>query len=475
MRRALWAGILLAVLGLVTLLYASVPRMELTGDDYQWLGLEHRTHASPSLLLADLDGFWRPTATWTLRLEELAAPHSAAFHHGANLAFHLLAVVLLALAARRLSPGLGAAAAVALLWGVSPFATEPVVSVASRHQTLLLSAWLVMILAWPARQQTWSRWRAAAVCGAILFAAASKETWVVTPGLVLVLELAVHGSRPRRALLVTAASAGAAAVYLGLHLLLLPGGRDYFAASPAALAKVPHELAAFFELETLVPIAFRLSLMGILAAAATAVAVAAGLRLRLPGAAVGTALLLLPTVPTLLVPYLPTRYTAIPYAGFLLLLCTLAGEGLRRMDGRRRWLAAAPATVLAALVALSSFVTVRADLDDYGRLSDLHARLLAEAARVAPELPVGVPVILVRLERDNPLRELALSPRGLPKIYYPRPGDPYGLIDSAALFDWILRPEGLRVNELAAVPPRAEGGAVLAHRGGGFGWSLFQV
>lgn len=44
------------------------------------------------------------------------------------------------------------------------------------------------------------------------------------------------------------------------------------------------------------------------------------LKKRCEATVMGLTLLFLPALPTLLVPYLPTRYTASPYAGFLLLM-----------------------------------------------------------------------------------------------------------------------------------------------------------
>ena len=74
-----------------------------------------------------------------------------------------------------------------------------------------------------------------------------------------------------------------------------------------------------------------------------------------------------------------------------------------------------------------------------------------------------------RDENENPLAELATSPHGRLKIWYPRHDAPYGLVDSAALFDWALGTHGPvveRVNdweELRGVP-----GILLLHGIDGF-------
>jgi hypothetical protein len=104
------------------------------------------------------------------------------------------------------------------------------------------------------------------------------------------------------------------------------------------------------------------------------------------------------------------------------------------------------------------------------RVAQAHGRLLAEAGAVATSLPLDTPVVAVRLEGENPLPAIAGSPQGWPKLYYPRPADPYSLIDVAALFDWVAgaRPErAARLDRdeglLSGVP-----GVVLAHMAGRF-------
>ena len=232
--------------------------------------------------------------------------------------------------------------------------------------------------------------------------------------------------------------------------------------------------------------------------------------------------LLLPCLPTALVPYLPTRYTAIPYAGFLLLVAgavelvlgrapaparrlrragltaavvplAMAGAvgmpartaipyagllllgigtialGLGPSERVRRLLRVAVAAALVPL-AVTGALRVRFELADAERVSAAHARLLAEAKPFAARLPVGPVIAVVRAERESPLEVVAAEPIGLFKPYFIRGGDPYGLIAAAALFDWL----GERDDLLARAVPVAELGRyrvlgpVLVHESGRF-------
>jgi hypothetical protein len=276
-KRALPALGLLAIIGLVLALYRPALDLELIGDDYQWLQHAHAATHRPALLLADLDTFYRPLATWTLVADRALWGRAPGGYHLTNVLLHALAAALLALAARRVRLSWPAALAVGLLWGTSPFATEPALSVAIRFDTLLLLAWLGLVLAWPRRDQAWTAGRAAVVAGLAVAAMLAKETWVVTPALVWLLDRAVRGASSRQALRTAVPFATAAAAYTVVYFLAFPGGKST-TTWPAALAKVPHQLAAFLWLEQLRPIDIRLggrSLALVFSAARSALASAA--------------------------------------------------------------------------------------------------------------------------------------------------------------------------------------------------------
>jgi len=78
--------------------------------------------------------------------------------------------------------------------------------------------------------------------------------------------------------------------------------------------------------------------------------------------------------------------------------------------------------------------------------------------------------LIVRDEHTQPLVEILRDPHGMPKLPYTRHEDPYGLIDTAALFEWVLSEEGTRVETIdgwASVFNGTEG-SVIVHREGGF-------
>jgi hypothetical protein len=93
------------------------------------------------------------------------------------------------------------------------------------------------------------------------------------------------------------------------------------------------------------------------------------------------ALLALPQIPTLFVAFLPTRYTSVPYIGFLILMAAgirQVAAALLRTLGR---LAVATGCILAVFVAAAGMLTVRADLIDQMTIERGLARRRTHAGR----------------------------------------------------------------------------------------------
>jgi hypothetical protein len=470
-RRRTWWG-LLTLAGGVLALYLPVLSFELMGDDFLLGQLAHAARHDWRMLFAALDTFYRPSTTWTLVLDCVLWGHSAGGYHLTNLLLRIGNAALLVFVTRRIGFGFLASWAVALVWACSPFSAEPVYVVGARIDELLTASWLTLVLAWPRRGETWTSGRLAVVTIAVMAAAFTKETWVVTVCLVVVLELAQHAGTLRRALVSALPVAGVTVVYVALHFVFLPGGKGYFTWSLSPLAKIPHEMAAFLYLEPLVPLAFRTSLMGFVGLAVVAAVGFLVWRYDRVPAAVGVGLLLLPQIPTLLVAYLPSRYTSIPYIGFLLLVASGIRLACTGLAGIPRRAAMCTSVFLGVILTVAGVLTVRADLNDMRRVSDAHARLLDEARAALAQFPLRRPVLVVHQESDNPLRDITTSPLGMPKLLFPRHADPYALIDAGALFDWVLEREGIVVRRFddGEVRFKDSAGAVLAHRAGGFVW-----
>lgn len=461
-------ALLLAAPATVLALFAPALSFSLMGDDFQWVQHAHRACHQLRYLLADLGTMYRPTFTWTLVFERCLWGHRAFGFHLTSVLLHASLAGMLFVLARRLGLSPGQAVAVGVLWGVSPFAEESAVSVAARLDDLLFFWWLALALAWPAagtrgRPRLLVLWTALAML--------SKETWIVTPALALALAWGFSRESFSASIRKALPFLAAAAAYVAAYFLAFPGDKSYFRYDLSVLAKVPHTLAAFLHLEPLVPLDFPLSWRGALATAALGALVALAVKCRHPAGAFGASLLFAPMLPTLLVPYLPSRYLVVPYAGFLLLVAASFSIGTAYLRGWGRRLGGFAGALVVGLVFVAHVLTVRADLRDWERVSRAHAELVAQAQMASSQFPLDRPVAVVRADGTNVLRDIALTVEGWPKLFYVRGADPAGLIDAAALFEWALAREDIEARPVAETPGgRALRGAVLLYRSDGFSW-----
>lgn len=455
--------------GVVASLYGPLLPMALTGDSYQWIQHAHVAAHKSAVLLADLDTFFRPSTTWTLVVDRFVwGGFNARGYRTTSLALHGLAALALVIVGRRLGLGWLAAAAVGLVWVTSPFSDESAIVVAYRFQPLLLLSWLVLIIVWPRQGESWCWSRLAAAVVAVVAGAASKETWVVTPALVAALEF--ERQRTWRSAVVPAVTVtGAVVAYLAFYFIVFPGSKSYFELGPHIVAKLPRQMAAFLFFQESTPGSISLTWQAVAALVVFGTLIAACVKWRVPGTLTALCLFVLPTMPTILVPFLPQRYLAIPYAGFLLMVA-LWVSALSRRFPKWRVSIQTVAMVAAVLVAMVGATIVRADIEDYQAITASHALLLEQTAAVVAHVKGDAPLAVVIDEKTSPLVEVAQFPVGYPKLVFVRNHDPYGLIDTAALFEWVLADEGTRVEHVVNWTADCEGvpGVVLVHSDGGF-------
>jgi hypothetical protein len=460
------------LLALLLAVHAHRPALDLgfNGDDYEWWQHARMALREPRLLLSAYGGY-RPVNTWTLAADHLVHGHDRRGYHLTNLLLHLGCGVLLWRLLNRLDLSPPGRFAVTALWLCSPWVREPVWWPSNRFELILLLGWLAMALAWPGPGQRFGRRRLAAVAALGIVTAFTKETWVILPALTVLYDLVLAGVGPRRALARAAAPAAAVLAYLALYRLAGPlAASDWFRAGPAGAAKVPHVWAAFAAVTDLVAGDFPLG-----PAELGALAVMAGLgwlawRRSSRLMALGFGLYLLPFLPILPVGWLSTRYTTVPYLGFLLVAAGAARELVGAARGTARNAARAAIGLLAVLYLAAGLARLASDVGDERRYARALDRLVREAEAFLPELPRDRALVAVRLERLSPLAELAGSVEGVAKAYYVRGADPYGLIAEAALWSWVADRDGGPIFVAAAPGPVADRPyAVVGHGIGGFG------
>jgi hypothetical protein len=454
----------------VLVAYSPLLRMPQVGEDVQWALRGATVLRSPSLALRPFHLHFRPLVDAFFAAGVAAFDSRWAGYRAAQLvAAALLALTGWALARRLLGGSAWLAAGLVPLWLVCPLVAD-VFCATSQVQQMLLGAAVLGVLA--VRVEAASRLRRVTIALLALAAAATKEEWVVLPVLVLLQDAVWLGVPWRRALRRAAPWAAALAAYVAAYGVITGfQARGFFEVAPAVVAaKVVATLASLWHLAGPVPIGFDAwiaaapgaAVVGVLLTAAVITALAAWRSrpgLFAAGAAVALAL------PTAVSAVQAGRYLLLPWL-FALLAATAAGaEAWRR--GRLRAAVALAGVALVVGALARDVPTVWRDIADWERYGRLQAAVAQESAPVAAALRAGRTVVVLRGDDGDPLAELAGTPAGVPKLYFPRPDDPYGAVSLQAVVSWELRREGLaaeRVRRPAVGTPVA----AFVHRAGAF-------
>jgi hypothetical protein len=463
---ALW---LLPVLGCWLWLLASSARLGFAGDDFQWWQHARMALAKPTLLFQAYGGF-RIVNTWTLALDHLLFGTQPLGYHVTNLLLYVCCAVLLWFVAARFAVPAAGRAVIVALWLLSPYSLEPSLTVSQRFEPIQLACWLGLALIWPREGRRWRAGRIVAVAAIAILTVLNKENWVVLPGLTFVFDVAISRVRWARALRRSALIALGVAAYTWLYLQSPPiAPASFFSSGLPGVVKVPNAWAAFSLLGELQPGRFAFGVPEAVAVVTMAALVWFGWRRRSTLVAVGLALFLLPFIPLVPVGWSTSRYTTVPLAGFLLAVAGSVREVNAVLDKRFRGsrvgvLACGVLGVLAVNVTL-----LRGDLNDYRAYYEAHLPLLEEARAFAPKIAGQHLIVTVRLESEQPLVRLSGSLAGIPKVFFVRGGDPYTLIDWAALFSYVLDANGGPLFVDAGDPTsEPQDCAVVGHVRGGF-------
>ena len=447
-RASRWIVPLLVSSGIFAVTFLPALQDFLVQDDYWWLSRARDAIQSPSLLSGTTGGFLRPLETWTWVLGFWASGDSPVGHHAFNLALQWTCGLLFIGLLRRWGFTPWPAALLVSIWWVSPYALEATVVCSTRVDSVVLGSWLGMALVWPGPTDRWTGSRMTAVAALTALALTAKETWVVTPGWFLVLDLWHRESHWRSAMRTVRNVMPVVIAYVVVYLSLFSGtAGSFYELSARPLAKLAVVAAGFLQTAQLQAGGFDLSWGHLLAVGLLAILVSLALVLRRRYALAGLALAGLSIAPTLMSPFLPQRWCLAAYAGFLVFVGDLArgvaGLLATRLDRR---VAAYPLTFVGLAALASQLAVARLDLADYRKLGEAYRQVVDEARAILPQLPRQMPIVVVRAENLNPLTQITREMQGVPKTLFQRPLGPYGLTEGAWLFDYVGIPSHLRAH-----------------------------
>lgn len=358
-----------------------------------------------------------------------------------------------------------ASAAIGVLWLASPLSDE-VFFVTCELQQLLCCLGVLLAL-WARRGDVISGW----MWVGILLAIGSKEEAVVLPLLLVLQDALVFQLTPVRIWHRTRLLGGAVLAYLLLYLVTAQFEARWFYQNPwLAFPNLATTWTAFWHLHAPVLTDYRQAFLSqwpkvAFAAVLTGLTVASGLARRrfVVFCFVGAGLALAPTLPANVQ---SPRYTFLGYFLFLTGVAVAARE-LALRAGRWRFAVTVAFSLVALSVVANDALVVWGNREDWRQFQELSARLDHELQPVLACLREGKQVVLLRGEDYEPLLRLVRSPQGMPKLYFPRPDDPYGVVSVSALASWRLRVEGIaarRVIDTLSNRPLV----IFVHEVGGF-------
>jgi hypothetical protein len=465
-----WLPPLLCVAATVAV-YEPVLRVSFIGEDYQIALKGAKVIAAPAELFQPFQRVWRPAAFGSFAvLGAIFGDRPAAFR-AVCLALTAVLALLGYLLLRRLGGcSRAGAAALCVLWQVSPLYSELICGEALflGHQ-LFVAAVLAVVLLRGGRDTPVRR---VALLAAAAVAAAASEQWVMLPAVLAAQDLLVLGRTWRRAARTLAVWAAAAAAYLAAYGLVTRFGyRSFYTLGPALLAAKSLVITAtFFHVIQPVPLGFVDFVRDHPWVVAAAPLLLAAMITFLVRARHRKGLFLLVAAALLLLPTLPNggftgRWAALPW---LLFLAAAAYPLAAMWELRQARTAARVALVLAGGIVLANgLITVRGDIADWSRVDMLTRRLDAELAPLLDDGRAGRSLVVFRYDDSRPWLELLAQQRGQPKIFMPRPDDPYGVVSLSALLTWRTYRQGLAWERLARLPAGGQV-AVFAHGIGGF-------
>ncbi len=453
-------------LGVLGVLYGPVVGWGPVAEDLQWAYKGWVTARDPVAFLQPFHQHYRPFVLAFFSLASVLFSDHWWLYRAAS--FGVGATVLVT-AGRFLKDHAGlpavAAATVGVLWLAAPLSDE-VFFVTCEVQQLFYCLGVLLAL-WARKRESISGWF---WCG-VLLAFGSKEEAVVLPVLAVIQDAVLFRLAPRQIWRRTRFLWGFALAYLLVNRVLTQFEAGWFYKNPwLALPNLATTWTAFWHLHPPVLTGYSQALVAhwpkaVLAVVLTGLAVASGLaRWRVVVFCFFAAGVVL--APTLPANVQSPRYTFLSYFFFLTGVAVAARElALRARQWRAGTIVAFCLVVIS--VAANDVLVVVGDREDWGRFQQLSARLDGELEPVLASLRQKKPVLLVRGNDSQPLSNLVRSPQGLPKLYFPRPDDPYGVVSVSALVSWRLRSEGIAAKRvLNAVSDRAP--VAFVHEVGGF-------
>lgn len=437
------------VLLLIFLMYLPALRMYMFGDGYVLLDYCYSGWRHPALFFDLINNyFFRPLVNISHLLNYTLFGEQTAFYILITLGIHLLNVFLLYRLMLKVTGKAHMAILTMLLYGTSPLYSGATLEsgFAASPDITLLCFFLGILLCFARTQRVFGFVNRVFIFLCLLGAIGSKEAWVIIPLSVLSFLLLVMNYPLRKALLAVFPMSLLVIIYV-IPLFLMPwlsSKSSAFAYSgfdlenlTAMLAKACFLLCRYIGLgDYFYGDAWQYLVILLVVAGFLLALILLNNKLALWGFCV----MVLAHIPTLPIPYAPSRFNYIPLVGFWIMIVAFADQIIRKLKPTAAYLQQLVIGLFIGSVIVYNIIMLQWEIKDYSRLGEACQTIVSMYKPIKDQVRLNQPVLFINQGTRRPIQEVEQSLQGNLKLLFARPEALWQLVQFAPLANFAGTP-----------------------------------
>jgi len=410
----------------ILIIYLPTVNTYLMADDFEWLNESYSGWHEPSQLFQPINNFFRPLVKFTYLLNYTLFKTRAPFYNLCTVLIHLVNVFLLYYLAFSITRRITPASLIALLYGSSALYSEVTLWAAGRPDSLLLMFMLpalILVYNFKEKKQILQH---ICILAFTLFAAASKETWILLPFLAVGLVWLVKSAPLKTTLKFTSGLFILLIAYVGYFIVIpkLTGTAAFTAYAQSDLGTMIKKFA-YIIFKYLGVAEFSKGAFWEIAVVAAALAALTSWLIRRKNrlALYGLIWMLMTIVISLPIFYAPSRYHYLPLVGFWIMVVAWLEKDLKDIIKKYK----IKTTITLLLIGLPilfylahQVIMLQWEIKDYHKRGDSHQVLVNMYLKVKDQLPHDRPLVFMDLGQRRAVDELEQSLQGYRKLLFRR-------------------------------------------------------
>jgi len=418
----------------------------LMGDDFEWLNSAYAGWYHPQEFFQLINNFFRPVVKMSYLLDYLCFGHHVFFYNLTTFGIHLANVLLLYFFLLKTSQRRRFAWVVALAFGVSSLYSEVTLWAAGRPDSLLLLCMLGILMIFADSVRPTFFHYLASLC-LTLGAIGSKETWILFPVLLTSFLLIIRRLPKKISIKYTLIQWASLIVYVAIFIILpaitrhaVPSQAYAQASAEEGARKFCLLLVKYAGLSSLYSGALWQAILVLLGLSGVAFWI---VKCRNRFALWGMIWMLLTIFISLPISYAPSRYNYLPLVGFWIMVIAIVEPISVRFCRAFTIKPMLQSVILGAfLLTYSSFhiAMLQNEIQDYARFGELYRAIFNAYRPVMSAISFDLPILVMNKGTYTPIRKLAASIQGYPKLFFVRGGALWELVTFDTLTNFAGNP-----------------------------------